>query len=41
MPAQAVISNRKASDLFACKWLRARDSNRRCRAIWAVPVQGD
>ena len=24
---QAVISNRKARDLFACKWLRAPDLN--------------
>ena len=32
-PVQAVISNRKANDLFACKWLRAPICSRNVRRI--------
>jgi len=33
---QAMTWNRNATELFACKWLRARDLNRRCRTILAL-----
>jgi hypothetical protein len=35
-----MTSNRNASDLFAGKWLRARDLNQRGRGIWLPNVGG-
>jgi len=33
---QTVTSNRNASDLSACRWLRAPDLNQRCRRTLAA-----
>jgi hypothetical protein len=33
---QIVTSNWNASDLFACKWFRARDLNQRFRATFTL-----
>lgn len=35
---QAVTSKRNASDLVACKWLRAPDLNQQSGSCWRVPV---